>query len=245
MDLFERLRRRLHEKASDVGARAVTYVAIGDSVTQGCMEADVLEYEHVYPYVIRRHMERHYPGTIVNVINSGVGGDTITASRTRWERDLFMYKPDLVTICFGHNDAWNLQAGLPAFIKTTGELVERIRQETEADVLLMTPCMMMKRDNGRIAKVHQPHISGFIKLAEDGVLQLYIDAIRQLAVEQHIPLFDSYSMWEQMEREGVDIHDLLSNGINHPNPNFHVLWGDALYKRLCLKAKQIGEEGQN
>lgn len=93
----------------------------------------------MYHQVLRRGVEERYPGTVINVINSGVSGDSIVPSRSRWERDLFMYKPDLVTICFGHNDAHNREEGLPAFVQSISELITRIRQETEAEVLLMTP----------------------------------------------------------------------------------------------------------
>lgn len=234
MYTFDRLKRRLLEKANDARARAVTYVAFGDSVTQGCMEEGVVEYENVYHQVIKRGMERRYPSTVVNVINSGVSGDTIVASRPRWERDVLMYKPDLVTICFGHNDAHGRQEGLPAFVQSISEIVARIREETEAEILIMTPCMMMKRANSQIKEVHKPLIPSNMKLAEDGILELYVEAIRELAEELKIPLFDSYTMWEQMEQGLIDIHSRLSNGINHPTPEFHIAWGEALETRLFI-----------
>jgi len=95
---FGRFHDRLREKAGDARARAVTYVAMGDSVTQGCMQADVSEYENIYHQVLKRGIEQHYPGMVLNVINSGVGGDTSQESRSRWERDVLIYKPDLVTL---------------------------------------------------------------------------------------------------------------------------------------------------
>lgn len=96
----------------------------------------------------------------------------------------------------------------------------------------MTPCMMTKRDNDRVAETHKSLIPDFVRLAEDGILPLYVDAVRQLAADRHIPLLDMYAVWEQMEREGVDIESLLSNGINHPDPEFHVKWGRLLENKL-------------
>lgn len=234
MNRFSRLHERLQEKADDPRARAVTYVAMGDSVTQGSMQQGVIEYERVYHQVLRRGIERRYPGTVINVINSGVGGDTAHESRTRWERDVMMYKPDLVTICFGHNDAHGRQAGLKPFIEAIGDLVDRVRSETEADLLLMTPCMMMKRDNERVAEVHKPLVPAFVQLADDGVLPQYVGAVRELAAARGIPCFDVYAIWEQMEREGIDTNARLSNGINHPEPEFHVEWGKALEDKLFI-----------
>ncbi|MCU6708121.1 GDSL-type esterase/lipase family protein [Paenibacillus sp. J5C_2022] len=234
MHSFNRLRERLAERAGDVRARAVTYVAIGDSVTQGCMEAGVVEYKNVYHQVLRRAMERRYPETVVNVINSGVSGDAAEASRPRWERDVLMYKPDLVTICFGHNDAHGGREGIVPFVQALSDLLDRLAAETEAEVLLMTPCMMMTKDNERIAQVHKEMIPSFLKLAEEGTLKLYVEAVRELARKRDIPLLDMYGLWEQMLQEGTDIHEFLSNGINHPNPEFHKRWGTVLEQKLLV-----------
>ena len=232
MNQFQRLHDRLRDKASDVRARAVTYVAIGDSVTQGCMQEGVVEYERIYHQVLRRGVERRYPGTVFNVINSGVNGDTAQQSRSRWNRDVLLYQPDLVTICFGHNDAHGRQDGLAPFTQAVADLIECIRTETEADIVLMTPCMMMKRDNARVAEVHKPLVPAFVQLAEDGILPLYANAVRRLADDRDIPLLDVYAWWEQMERDGVDIESRLSNGVNHPDAAFHVQWGEALAEKL-------------
>lgn len=232
MNRFARFQERLREKAGDVRARAVTYVAMGDSVTQGCMQVGVSEYDNVYHQVAKRGIERRYPGTVINVINSGVGGDTAEASRSRWERDVLMYKPDLVTICFGHNDAHGRQDGVIPFTQALGDLVGRIRAETEAEVLLMTPCMMTDRDNEAVAEEHKPLIAAFVQLAQDGILPMYVDAVRELAAKLDVPLLDVYPMWEQMARDGVDIAARLSNGINHPDTAFHIQWGAALEEML-------------
>jgi len=232
MSSFTRFRERIQEKVNDMNNRAVTYVALGDSVTQGCMQEDVYEYTDIYHQVFRRAVEQQFPGTVINVINSGVGGDTITASRPRWERDVLLYQPDLVTICFGHNDAHNGREGVAGFIQGINELIDRIQAETEAEVLLITPCMMMKEVNARISQNHQVHIPGFVKLAEEGILELYVSALRQLAEERDLPCLDVYALWEQMEQEGQDIHVLLSNGINHPVPAFHRRWGQFMADKV-------------
>ncbi|MCQ6562298.1 SGNH/GDSL hydrolase family protein [Paenibacillus mendelii] len=229
---FDRLHERLQEKAADASARAVTYVAMGDSVTQGCMQAGVVEYENVYHQFLRRAIERRYPETVVNVINSGVSGDAAEASRRRWERDVLMYKPDLLTICFGHNDAHGGRDGLKPFVRALADLMDRVADETEAEVLLMTPCMMMTEDNQHIAEIHKPLVPAFIQLAEEGTLARYAEAVRELASERNVPLLDVYARWEQMKQDGLDIHDYLVNGINHPNPAFHKEWGQELENRL-------------
>jgi len=229
---FSRLQERIREKIENPGERAVTYVAFGDSVTQGCMELGVIEYERVYHQVLKRSVERRFPGTVFNAINSGFSGDSAVASRVRWERDVFMYKPDLVTIAFGLNDAHGGPEGVEPFIQSISELVERLRSETDADILLLIPGMMMKRDNENVHETHRKIVPDFIRVAEAGYLAMYVEALRAYANKEQVPCFDSYVLWEQMERDGIDIHKRLSNGINHPDPAYHEELGEALAAKI-------------
>ena len=229
---FEPLRRRLAEKASHPGAPSVTYVAFGDSVTQGVMQYQIHEYELLYHRICGRNLEQHFPGTVLNVINSGVSGDTALQSLERWERDVQRYRPDLLTIMFGHNDVHAGAEGLPAFIDAIDELIRRTKQGTEAEVVLITPCMMMKQDNERIAQAHREHIPQFVAIAEEQLLPLYVSALRKYAAERSIACLDAYGMWETMERQGIDIHTRLANGINHPDQLFHIELGNRLYHLL-------------
>lgn len=232
MTILSNFQQKLQAKAADARERAVTYVALGDSVTQGCMQAGEFEYNDIYHQVVKRGIEKHYPGTVLNVVNSGVGGDTAEGSRSRWVRDVLMYKPDLVSICFGHNDAHGWLAGIVPFKQAITELVQKIREETEADILLIAPCMMTDRDNGLVADVNKPFIRDFIELAEQQILQRYVEAVREISRELNVPLFETYQLWEEMVREGEDIVTRLSNGINHPDKAFHIQWGNALLEMI-------------
>lgn len=240
MHNFERLRARLREKADNPAARPALYVAIGDSVTQGCMQDGVIEHERVYHQLLRKRVAAAYPLSIFNVINSGVSGDTAGRSRGRWEHDVLCYRPDLVTIKFGLNDAHGGEQGLAGYIGAIGDLVGRVRTETEADILLLTPSMMMKRDNPFISAGHQKHIPTFTRLYEDGHLPQYVEALRTFAADNGLPLLDVYAMWEQMEAEGIDIHTRLSNGINHPDPLFHEQLAEALAEVLLQPNGKTG-----
>ena len=229
---YERLKLRLREKADDPTARAVTYVAIGDSVTQGAMQHGVSEYELLYHQVCKRSLQQHYPGTVVNVINSGVSGDVATRAIERWERDVQPYKPDLITIMFGHNDVHEGTAGLTAFLNAIDNLIQLARTHTEADILLLTPCMMITKDNPRIALEHRPLMDQFLQLAEEGILLSYVTALRQYAQEQQVPLLDVYAIGEESERRGEDMNARLANGLNHPDQLFHIELGNRLYNQL-------------
>jgi acyl-CoA thioesterase-1 len=163
MSSFKRFHERLKEKADDVSARPVIYVAFGDSVVQGCMEYKTIEHVQVYSQLFKSAVERRVPQTIFSIINSGVSGDTAMLSRSRWQRDLYMFQPDLITISFGLNDCHLGESGLHDFLIAYHELIDGIRQHTEADLLVLTPTMMMKEENFSIHEMDRPFVPPIFK----------------------------------------------------------------------------------
>lgn len=218
---FQNLHNRLHENSNNPSARPVIYTALGDSFTQGAFGHNEFNQTYTYHERLREKVILRHPHSVFNVINAGVGGETMILSRSRWDRDILSFKPDLITICFGLNDCSSGIEGLPSFRDTYEEFIHRVRKESGADLLMMTAPMMMKHRNPYIANVHQELIPAFERVYKEGYLHLYNKEVRKLATENSIPLFDVYRMWEDMERAHIDIHTRLSNGINHPDPAFH------------------------
>lgn len=233
MHQFERLHERLREKSEQVDARPVTYVAFGDSITHGAMEADVYEHEQLYHQLLRHRLLGRYPSTVINVINSGVSGDTAVGARQRLERDVLSYRPDFVTILFGANDAHSGPAGLYSFRETMLTVIRSIQSATDADILLMTPPMLAKHDNPAIHTVHRDLIPGFFDTELGGYTRQYVDALHDIARETRVPIVDIYAMWARMEETGVDIHTRFANGLNHPDRAFHAELTDVLTSVIC------------
>jgi len=232
MSGFERLRRRLEEKANDPKSRPVLYVAFGDSVTQGCMEHGVIEHRLSFPAMVKEAVEARYPTAMFCLVNAGASGDTALESRTRWERDVFSLRPDVVTIGFGVNDAHRGDEGLASYRESLTALIAGIRMHTEADVLFITPNKMMSADNPNVDERDRAHVAAFLRTAAAGHLTAYADAMRDVANREEVPLVDQFLMWERMEREGVDIHTRLANGINHPDRDFHMQLSSAIVERF-------------
>ncbi|MDG0791305.1 GDSL-type esterase/lipase family protein [Cohnella ginsengisoli] len=229
---FPRLHRRLTVKSNRPDERSIIYVAIGDSVTQGCLGPGQIEHHLVYHELFRGHVLERYPAANFCVINSGVAGSTAEQSRARWERDVIGYHPDLVTICFGLNDCGKGDEGLDPFIQAIHDLVTRIRSETEAEVLLLTTIMMIARNHPHVPECYRSMVPDFLRIHEAGYLAKYNDRLRRYAAEHDIPLLDVYAQWEQMVRDGEDIHDRLSNGLNHPDVAYHKQLAGELKKKI-------------
>ena len=97
-----------------VANKPVTIAFLGDSVTQGCFECyltgpnslqTVFDYKSAFSTRVREIFNLLYPSVQVNIINSGISGDSAPVGLSRLERDILSYNPDLVVVSYGLNDS--------------------------------------------------------------------------------------------------------------------------------------------
>lgn len=211
-------------------------VALGDSVTAGhfewCLEKEKLERflkgewkpqkgeiieitdaREVYHERFRQKLIDLFEQTSVSVINSGIAGDTILGMRDRLERDVIRYQPDLVLINGSLN--WDMGLGTTGEYKEIlREVIRKITEMTEADIILMTPNM----------ELPNPWLKVTSTLPER------VACIRELAEEEQVCLADTYFVWEQFLKQGYELSRLLANGINHPSKAGHEVYALTLMK---------------
>jgi len=106
-------------------------VFLGDSITQ----------QRIYTRYVMDYFALRYPELHVTFRNAGVGGDTAVGAIERLHKDVLDIRPNVVTICFGMNDA-----GYTAFNEERYEtymaamtvLLAELKG-AEAKVVLLTP----------------------------------------------------------------------------------------------------------
>ena len=153
--------------------------------------------------------------TSVSTINAGIAGDHLLSMIARADRDVVRYQPDLVLINGVLN--WGLNLGTTAQYKEhLRGLVRKLRQETEADIVLVTP-------NGDLPNPPPPQGEG----TPDRV-----EAVRQVAWEEGVCLADTYAVWERARELGCPWEEVLCNGVNHPSAEGHLVYAITLMK-LC------------
>ena len=209
----------------------ITIVAFGDSVTHGALGPGEISYETVYWNLLKQKINAVRNYVPVNVINAGIGGITAKGSLGRIESQVLKHEPDLVIICFGLND---VNGSLEDYIEPLRAMFLRCRA-AGVDVIFMTPNML----NTSVAPdTPEQYYTYAIKTAEmqnSGRMDEYISAAVALAKEMGIPVCDCYEKWKALSKE-QDITLLLANRINHPTPEMHQLFADALYETI------IGED---
>src|SRR3954465_15765309 len=107
------------------GDRVVFY---GDSITD----------QRLYTTFVETYAVTRFPTMTVTFVHSGWGGDRVTGGGggpidTRLERDVFAYKPTVMTIMLGMNDA-SYQAFDEAIFQAYATGYERILEEVKEKI---------------------------------------------------------------------------------------------------------------
>ncbi len=182
----------------------VTIVAFGDSITAG------FAVRRGFPSFWREMLQQKYPLARLEMINSGVSGDTTLDGLARLDWSVLSYEPDLVTINFGINDAV-LGLGLNEFEMNLKKMVKRILAGPGSEVLLLSS---------------QPlETPPYDKMVRD-----YYHAIEGVAKQMDVGFVDVYKAWTEKIQPGTPLGSLIIAGLDHPNEEGYKIIAEELMK---------------
>ena len=222
----------LNEKQKSLsGAKAITIAFLGDSVTQGCFECyttsntsfdTVFDYKSAYSTRVREILNTLYPTIQVNVINSGISGDSAPNGLKRLERDVLSYNPDLVVVSYGLNDSVSGIENIENYASAIKGIFAELKNKGIETIFLTQNYM-----NTTIS----PHLKDEVlinlanklkdKVQNNNTLKEYFVKAKELAKEYGVTICDLYSVWEKMAQAGVNVTELLANKLNHPIREYH------------------------
>jgi acyl-CoA thioesterase-1 len=169
----------------------VSIVAFGDSITAG------YAVRRGFPFLWKEMLSKKYPDAEVELINSGVSGDTSMDGLARLDYAVLSYEPDLVTINFGINDCV-LGIDLEEFEANFVEMVRRIRAGPNSDILLLSS---------------QPlETPPYDLLVRD-----YYLSIERVARQMAVGFVDVYGAWMEHVGTGIPLSSLIIPGLDHPS----------------------------
>lgn len=211
--------------------KTITVAFLGDSVTQGCFEVykngensveTVYEAKSAYSAKFKEFLNLLYPDMIIHTINAGISGDNSENGLNRMDEDVLKYRPDLVVVSYGLNDAGTFGAA------GVGDYAARIKsifikaKNSGADVLYLTQNYMTNELSVRITDPFIKEIAnGCVKIQNEKILKKYFEAGKAVAEEEGVAVVDGYAVWESLERANVEVTELLANRINHPVREYH------------------------
>jgi acyl-CoA thioesterase-1 len=182
----------------------ITIVCFGDSITAG------YGVRKGFPYFWKELLQKKYPDAIIELINSGVSGDTTLDGIARLDWTVLFYQPDLVTINFGINDA-AMGLGISEFKANLKEIILRIFEGAGSDVLLLSS-----------QPLETPNY--------DGLVLKYYKAIACVADEMNIVFVDVHKAWMRHINKGIPLSALILQGLDHPNEDGYRIIAEEIMK---------------
>jgi len=189
--------------------RTINLVFHGHSVPAGYFNTPLVNTLASYPYIVLEQIKSKYPFTVVNIINTSIGGENSESGEKRFESQVLNHKPDVLFIDYALNDR---RIGLVK-AKIAWERMIRAALDKNIKVILLTP---------------SPDQTVDIK-DDQTILDQHARQIIQLSKYFNVGLIDTYAIFKNATKQGVALVDLMSQ-VNHPNANGHHLIADEIMK---------------
>ncbi|NIA13582.1 MAG: hydrolase [Nitrospiraceae bacterium] len=198
------------------------FLLIGDSITDAGRREDPEELGFGYVRQLRDMLWTLCPTLDVDLVNRGIGGDTIRDLDARWEEDVIALKPDVLSISIGVNDVWRQlqeptnpeEVPLDEFVATYRRLLTHTRERAECRLILCEATIIGETRDA-------PH---------NPVVDAYNSVVAGLADE-----FDALlapmcaAFWRVIEANPA--RSWTSDGV-HPLSNGHMVMAQTLYATL-------------
>ena len=181
--------RRFAEKTRadlEAGGDAII-VAFGDSITAG------FAVRRGFPSFWREQLQQKFREAKVEMINSGISGDTSRDGLARLDWSVLSYEPDLVTINFGINDSV-FDIAVDEFKENLIKMIRRIRAGPDSEILLLSSQPLETPPYDRIVPDYDRALEDVAREMDVGFVDVYGAWMER--VHRRTPLdHSSYQVW--------------------------------------------------
>ena len=140
-------------------------------------------------------------------------------------------------VCFGLND---VNGELEDYLGALSEIFQKCK-DNGADVIFMTPNMFNTYVAPDTPEQFREYAAKTAQMQNSGRLDHYMESAISLARDMGVGVCDCYAKWKKLYADGVDTTALLSNRINHPTPEMHELFADALFDLIITNPSSAGD----
>jgi len=189
--------------------KTVNIVFHGHSVPTGYFTPPIVKSLEAYPFRILKKLKTKYPYAVINIINTGIGGENSFSGLERFDTDVLNHKPDVIFIDYALND---INIGLEKAYNAWNKMIIKAKDKN-IKIILLTP---------------SPDLN--INLLDtNSILAKHQKQIIHLAKENGIGLIDTYEIFKNKALLGDSITTYMSH-VNHPNEKGHELIAHACMK---------------
>jgi len=187
-----------------------TIVIMGDSITE----------QHLYSNYLEMWSTSRFPKRKFTFRNVGISGDRSTGGNKRFQRDVLPYKPTVLTVDFGMNDA---NGPYQDFLKGLQGIADQAKA-AKVRVAWITPQPIEKREEG-------PAYKGY-----NETLEKFSQGIEQIAAKNQGMFVDQFHPYLAIlaRARATDPKNINVTGGDavHPGPPGQVVMAAAILKRL-------------
>lgn len=189
--------------------RTINVVFHGHSVPSGYFNTPQVNTLSAYPYLFLSRLKSLYPYAVVNVIVTGIGGESSDRGAKRFDDQVLNHNPDVLFIDYALNDR---RIGLDSARMAWVEMIKKTK-ERGIPLILLTPSPDTRVDF----------------LSPDNKLKQHTDQIITLAQQYNVGVVDSYKAFSFLYDDKVKLEEYMAQ-VNHPNEKGHALIADEIVK---------------
>ncbi len=202
------------DSITDCGRRTHEWRPLGNGYVR-CF-ADMLAY---------RDSEKQF-----DIINTGIGGNTVENCLDRWTDDVLVYKPDFISLKIGINDCNryltnpkdNERQSPAHYAKDFRQTLEETKKHLpDAGILLICPFY-----------ASQNLIEGTYRSKVAALLPEYIQKVRDLSKEFGTKILETQPLYDKAFTAGQAAERFFPHEPVHPNSAGHMMMAEAVYKTL-------------
>ncbi|MDD4778748.1 MAG: SGNH/GDSL hydrolase family protein [Fermentimonas sp.] len=196
--------------------KPVTWLFTGDSIAQGAKHTNGMRsFSEIFGERVRWEMSRGYD----TIINTAISGNTTENLLSEFELRVAKYKPDIVFLMIGTNDAAIMKdISIDKFGENVGLFIAHVRSLKGIPVLLT------------------PNKIDLEKSQERPRIEEYVTKMRQVAYAKNTVLVDIWKLWENelYEKYNGNVNEMLMSDILHPDGHGHKEIAMALFRSLSI-----------
>lgn len=152
----------------------------GDSVTDaGRDRSNPHDLGEGYPHYASAMLQDSFPDIQFDFINLGISGNRTEHLVSRLKSDFVDIQPDIVSIMIGINDVWHhyshgIETTDAAFEENLRTVLETVRTQTKAKILLIQPFLLENGEDKRILRAELDRKQAIIKKLSNRYADAYL-----------------------------------------------------------------------
>ena len=195
---------------------------IGDSITECGRRGDFYPYGQGYVRIFRDLLISEFPEKNFEIINKGIGGNTIVDLQQRWEDDVIYNNPDILSILVGINDLHRVLRKVELWEEYTPEnfrkrydsVLKRTIEKLDCKIILMEPFYITTDKTDNFRGIVLKELENYIEVVEEMSKKYETEMLKLHRIFQnHLKYRESETFAPESVHPNQTGHTIIANEI--------------------------------